>query len=328
MCATLATSATAFQLDSPYLDVIRRGMELTITDHYDDACVLFDSLISEDSTDHAAYLFLAGVYHAEMTDREDYADIHLFHDSIEKAIRLARKAIKENNNPAWAYLTCGNAHGYVAAYEGKNGSWFAALKQGIKAKNCYLKALAQDSTLYDAYLGLGTYHYWKSAKTEFINWLPFVKDRKQQGLYELQLAVDSSLFSGDMAISSLIWIHLHRGDPISAMRLSQALRARYPHSRLAIWGLAFSSLYSGKLHAAADCFGELIEAVADDPEQNYFNLIECRWHRGVIFRRVGQRQKALEELDLLLNYPLSDDVAKRQQEKINKARKLKDELEL
>ena len=91
-------------------------------------------------------------------------------------------------------------------------------------------------------------------RRSFINWLPFVGDRKDDGVEELQLAVDSSLFSNDLALNSLIWIHLERKDPQSALACAETLHSKYPQrsSRLVKWGMAFSNYAAGKFAAALE----------------------------------------------------------------------------
>jgi tetratricopeptide (TPR) repeat protein len=319
-------SAAALELDSTYLATIREGINLTMVERFAEAKDVFQGLIDRDSTDHAAYLFLAGVYHGEMLDREDYANKPIFYQLIDKALAHAERAIEQNHNAAWAHLTRGNAYSYIAVIEAKNGSWWSALKGGLRAKGEYLDALERDPTLDDAYLGLGSYHYWKSAKTEFINWLPFVPDRKEEAFKELQLAVDSSLFSGDLALNSLVWIHLNAGSPDQAFEIANRLHEKFPDSRLVTWGLAFSAYQCGQLEQAADYFGRILDAIEKQPGQNYYNTIECRYHRACIFRTMNENDKAVKELETLLSYPASDGIRDRQKEKLRRAREMMDQL--
>ena len=316
----------AVQLDSTHLPDIRRGINLTMVERFDEARKVFQAMIDSDTTDHAAYLLLAGVWHGEMFDRENYGTRPKFDSLISKALALAKRAIAENRNPAWAHLTRGNAYAYIATLETKVGSWWGALRKGLAAKNEYLEALKIDSTLYDAYLGLGSYHYWKSAKTEFINWLPLVPDRKDQGCAELQLAIDSSLFSGDLAANSLLWIYLDRGRLDEAHDIATRLHQKFPDSRLFTWGLAFSSYYSGDLREALESFGGILDMIEHQPGQNNFNTIECRFHRARIFQMLHEREKAITELRTLLSYPISEEIKDRQQEKLKAAQELLKEM--
>ena len=317
----------AVQLDSTHLPDIRRGINLTMVERFDEARKVFQAMIDSDTTDHAAYLLLAGVWHGEMFDRENYGTRPKFDSLISKALALAKRAIAENRNPAWAHLTRGNAYAYIATLETKVGSWWGALRKGLAAKNEYLEALKIDSTLYDAYLGLGSYHYWKSAKTEFINWLPLVPDRKDEGCAELQLAIDSSLFSGDLAANSLLWVYLDRGRFDEAHDVATRLHQEFPDSRLFTWGLAFSSYYSGHLREALESFGKILDMIEHQPGQNNFNTIECRFHRARIFQMLHEKDKAIAELQTLLSYPITEEIKDRQQEKLKAARKLLEKMQ-
>ncbi len=317
----LSSSVGAFSLDSAYVAQLRHGISLTMTEHFDSARVVFGALVKHDPNDFAARLYLAGVDHAEMLDREEYDRKDKFKSDAEHAIELAEDALKRGHDSAWAYLTIGNAHAYIASLEAKDGSWWTAMRRGLKAKGAYLDALKVDPNMYDAYLGLGTYHYWKSAKTEFINWLPLVGDRKDDGVEELHLAVDSSLFSSDLALNSLVWIHLDREQPDQALVCAQRLSVKYPSSRLVRWGLAFSNYSAGRFHEALDHFGAIIASLEADSTQNYFNLIECRFHRAEIYERVGQPNVARDEYQRMVEYPASDEDKSRQSKKLSHARK-------
>jgi len=318
----LSTPVLSLELDSTYLADIRRGMDYSFNEQFNSARTIFKRMIEIDSTDHAAYAFLAGVYHAEMIDAEDYNNKPVFFDLIDKAIHFAEIAVERGIKPEWAYLTMGNAHAYTAAFEGKEGSWFQAVKRGVKAKNNYLRALERDPLLYDSYVGLGTYHYWKSAKTEFVNWLPLVADRKQQGIDELYLAKDSALFTTDIATNSLIWIYVKSGRAQLAIPLAQELHDKHPESRMALWGLAFSNYSAGRFRDALKCFGQLIQSIEVSPDQNYFNLIECRYHRARMFQTLRENDKVSSELETLLGYPIPAETAQRQKEKLKSAREM------
>jgi len=321
------SGVSALQLDSVYLAEVRTGINLTVTERFDEARKIFQTMIDRDTTDHAAYLLLAGVWHGEMFDREDYSTRPKFDLLISKALSLAKRAIAENRNPAWAHLTRGNAYAYIATLETKVGSWWGAVRKGIAAKDEYLEALKLDSTLYDAYLGLGSYHYWKSAKTEFINWLPLIPDRKDQGCAELRLAIDSSLFSGDLAANSLLWICLDCGQFDEAHAIATRLHREFPDSRLFTWGLAFSSYYSRNLREALESFGKILDMIEHQSGQNNFNTIECRFHRARIFQMLHEKDKAIAELQTLLSYPVSEEIKDRQNEKLRKARELLEEMQ-
>ncbi len=315
-----APALTALDLDTAYVMELRRGIAFTMTEKFDSARAVFQSMVDREANDYAARLYLAGVDHAEMLDREDYAGREKFNLDADKAIELAQDALERGGDSAWAYLTIGNAHAYVASLEAKDGSWWTAMRRGLKAKGAYQDALKLKPDFYDVLLGYGTYHYWKSARTEFINWLPFVGDRKDDGIRELELAADSSLFSRELALNSLVWIYIHRGDADLARLAALELKQRFPESRLVTWGLAFSHYAGGRLHEALEFFGEIVVQLETDTTQNYFNLIECRYHRAEIFAAVGDTARVRVECERIVAYSAPESTVKRQGDKIRTAR--------
>ena len=91
-------------------------------------------------------------------------------------------------------LYLGHQAAYRSLYEARFGSRFSALTYGLKAKGFYRDGLAADSALYDLYLGLGSYHYWKSAKAGILRTAGIFNDDKEKGISEIRKAIDSSLF--------------------------------------------------------------------------------------------------------------------------------------
>jgi tetratricopeptide (TPR) repeat protein len=141
------------------------------------------------------------------------------------------------------------------------------------------------------------------------------------------LAIDSSLFSGDLAANSLVWIYLDWGRFDEAYDIATRLHQKFPSSRLFTWGLAFSSYSSGYLREALESFGTILEKTEHQPGENNFNTIECRFHRARIFQMLHERDKAIAELQTLLAYPISEEIKDRQHERLTKAREMLKEMQ-
>ena len=105
---------------------------------------------------------------------------------IEKTIQLVNKNQKDNievsdSTKAQYLFYLGSSYGYRGFFEGRKGNWYSALSDGLKAINLLDESVEMDSTLMQAYLGIGTYDYWSSSKIKFALWLPFIPDN--QGAY-------------------------------------------------------------------------------------------------------------------------------------------------
>src|SRR4030066_1706346 len=178
------SSALAFTPTPELLE----GIEHYFQEEFTQAEALFLDLIQTDTLNPVGYYFLALTYQAEMLDLESDFKAEEFKASLEKSILLSEKRLKANQKDRVAYLTLGNSFGNWALQQARRGSWFSAFRLGLKAKNNWEKAIEIDSNFFEAYAGLGSYFYWKSVFTKKFGWLPFVKDKRQQGTKMLKQA--------------------------------------------------------------------------------------------------------------------------------------------
>ncbi|MFH2056972.1 MAG: hypothetical protein ABIJ61_13520, partial [bacterium] len=128
----------------------------------------------------------------------------------------------------------------------------------------------------------------------------------------------SSLFSATMAVNSLLWIHVRGDRPTEALEAVSWLEERYPGSHTVLWGEAFAREQAGHYRQSIEVFGQLIVQIESQPS-NYFNLIECRYHRGRMYQALSQTDLAAQEFEALLGYPVGDEVRERQRERLEQA---------
>ena len=133
--------------------------------------------------------------------------------------------------------------------------------------------LRADSTLYDLYLGLGSYHYWKSAKAGILRWILLFKDERDKGIAELKLAADSAQLFREAARSALIWAWLNEKQYDSTVAIASEFAARYPNGKSFLWPLAEAYLKSRRYIDALTIYEDLRNRLEPDPG-NYYNLIE------------------------------------------------------
>jgi len=88
-----------------------------------------------------------------------------FETFINLAIAKGKIAIDKNKEDALSYFCLGKAYGYLSLYKIGKCKWFGAFRCGLKGHSCLKKAVKTAPNFYDAYCGLGIYHYWRSAKS-------------------------------------------------------------------------------------------------------------------------------------------------------------------
>jgi tetratricopeptide (TPR) repeat protein len=270
-------------------------------------------------------LLYAGILHAEMLDAEEYSRGKAFLAHVDSTIIILKDWIDENPDDPWGYFFLGSAYGYKATWHGQQKSWLKSLIDGLKARGKFAKALKIDSTLYDAYTGTGNYHYWSSAKLG--KYIPFLPDNRDKGLQELRLAVDSSLFSNKPAVIGLGWALINEKQFFGAIEAGRWLYEESSGGRASLWILGGAYWRMGNLRYAEKYYNELIKSLQQTGEQNYYNLIVCRYRRGVCLFGMGKHEAAKREFEMVMSYNVSGEVAGRHKKTYKKAREYIEKLE-
>jgi len=305
---------------------ILTGIHLTANDQFAAAESLFTELAGEHPSSPVGPLFTAATIHAQMLDEESPARHDEFEQWLTKAETLAENWRKAQPSSGEPEFVLGAALGYDAVYESRWGGWFAAAKKGLRAKNHFAEAVKLDTTLVDAYLGIGNYNYWKSVKTDFINWLPIVADDHRKGLEQLRYVIADGVFSKSAARVSLCWALMHDGEFDVALAHADTLKAEYPDAKAPLWIKAYASFHLYRWSDALNLYNELEQRILAVGPGNYYNLIDCAYYEAQSHNGLGQWTDALKACHKALAYPAPTDIKKRQKDKLNRLRDLQKEL--
>lgn len=312
-------------LNSQKIDILIEGQRLLFNDRFSTVDSLYDVYISNYPGDPAGYLFKAAALMGEMTDREENLYPDLFKtllDSVEALIARQLDSCSSETS-AWMYLYSGHARAYRSLWESRFGSFFSAVKHGFAARSEYDKGLKADSTRYDLYLGLGSYHYWKSAKGGLLRFFRILKNEKDKGVRELHLAEDSSLLSQELARSALIWVWLDKKEYDSVISIASEFVRKYPDGKSFLWPLA-TACYKDKNYARAlETYQKLRERIETAPG-NLYNLIECDYYLCQCLEKLGRKNDARKQARKFEEYhdSISKNIRKRQRRNIAYIRRL------
>ncbi len=302
--------------DPELREMILTGIDHTINEHYAEAESVFTVLSTRFPRSPAGPLFRAGTVQTEMLDLEDERIWREARTLIEETIKKAETwAAKDPDNPE-PYFFSGSAYGYWAMYESKWGQWYNAVQRGLKAANRFKTAIELDPTFIDAYVGLGSYQYWKSAKTAALSWLPILEDERRQGIRNLERVAETGTFAQTTAKNSLVWIWLDYGFPQNAYDISVELREQYPESKLFLWGMGKAALDSYRWREAMEIYDTLAARINDEGPGNYYNLIECAYYTAIAANEAGDYDRCRAECQKAHAYPAPAHVRKRQKGKL------------
>jgi tetratricopeptide (TPR) repeat protein len=112
--------------------------------------------------------------------------------------------LEERNDP-WVHFYLGGAYGYRGFARFRKWNFIGAYKDASKGIDHFKKLLAIDSTVYDVYLGLGSYYYWRTAKSTFIRIIAFwMSDKRELGIEQLKFTIQHGRYASNEAIYVLL----------------------------------------------------------------------------------------------------------------------------
>ncbi|SYZ72171.1 conserved hypothetical protein [Candidatus Zixiibacteriota bacterium] len=268
--------------------------------NFADAIDETNTLIQEEPFNPVGYFILGTIYQSisesYRTDR--------FKDSIalylDSAITLAdgRKTVDPDNGD-WYFIT-GASYGYRALLRAFHGNWFGAFRDGLSCTSDLNRSLKLDSTLYDAYLGLGAYHYYRTIKAKDFLWLPFISDQRDQGIAEIKIAAEHGFLASYNAEESLIRIYFTEERYAEAIALADSLTPGNPHDPYRLLYEAQALIAVGRLDDADECIRQLRLAWKSSPYFDPFGLYEAEFQSARIFSKRGDKETAKKIIDRII----------------------------
>lgn len=303
----------------PVKSVIETGILQTINNRFNQALNLYDQLIRQYPDHPVGYFYKGAVLQARMLDREDFSSKTEFYELMQKTIRLADSLQDSGSKDAWLYFYEGSALLYRSYLKTREANWFAAYRDAVRGVSRLESAIARDSLLYDAYLGVGSYKYWKSARTEFLSWLPFISDEREKGIAMIRQAIEKGVFVRWIGRDQLSWILMDDGQYRDALRIARENAQTFPESRFFKWTLASAALYCQELDIGYRVYGELLESIRQLPANNHYNEIDCLVSLAEIEVKRKNWQQAFRFADRALRLNISAEIRERARGKLKRA---------
>lgn len=270
-------SVHAQRLENPALhSLILAGIDLTLKQEYASADSIFRVVAREFPSHPSGYLYRAAVLQSKAMDYEAELDVARFDTLIALGKEKAEEQIRKEPSSPWGHFFLGTALGYDSYARVYRNEWFGGVTKGLSSVSEFKKALEKDSSCYDAWVGIGTYYYWKSRKTEFLHWLPFVNDSREEGIAMLERSVQKGVYNKFAALSALVAIYLDAKNFDAAERCAALGLSSYPTNRTFLWGLATALHNGGKLEQADKAYRNLLTVLQADTTRNMYNEIVCR----------------------------------------------------
>src|ERR1041385_7899016 len=231
------------------------------------------------------------------------ADYEAFLSSAEKSIDICEQYIDRYGEDADALVCLGTVYGYRAFVYGRAKNYLKSAWDSKKSFDYFSDALKLDPHAYDAYLGLGVYHYFSAFLPKTLQWIVSilgVSGNSELALKELRIAAEKGTYSKTEAKYYLAqFLPWQEGDFESSEKIITDLTKLYPSNSLltftlAVWEMRRNDVQSAKerLVSITENNNNAIEGVKEFAE---YKLAECYFRLNDFEHARGHYQSFLSE---------------------------------
>ena len=258
----------------------------------------------------AGYFFVATALESWMSYYEDNKKEDEFYRYCDLVIEKGEKILNKDSTDEWAMFFIGGAEGYKGTYEAHYERWITAFRYGWRGVSWFVKLSEMKSEIVDINYGIGSYDYWRSALMKTLWWMPGVKDKREEGIKKLYLALEKGTYTRVAASAALIEILINENRIEEALPIAEKMVMLYPTSTMFLWGKGRILFGLGHLDEAQKIFSFLLKRYESDNIDNHFNSILCHyWLARIAFVQENYKN-SLEQVTAMEAYQCSDNIKK------------------
>lgn len=302
--------------------LVLKGFDYTFNTQFDSAMYLYQQITEQYPEHPIGYFYQAATLQSQMLDEESNTYEDLFYEKVDQAIEIGERQLEKDPEDPWLLFFVGSAKSYRGLYQYESGQivkGFISAKEGL---SYFRKTVKMDTSLYDAYLGLGNFKYWSGRYYKYLRFLPWIRDERDLGIEMIETSVNKGTFSYWVGINSLGWIELDRSNYDRALELFKLGLDKYPKSRFYLWGLGSTYLQQGDFIQALITYKKILDSILED-NQNGYNEAECRLHMANCYQALGYDREVILQCDAILKLKVEETIEDRIKEHRKKAKKYK-----
>jgi tetratricopeptide (TPR) repeat protein len=276
-----------------------KGIDLATNLYYEEAVEVFEQIILLEPENPRGYFLRSAAYFWMFSeDIKNEAIGDKFRDHSFQAAEIAEDRLDENEEDIDAMFYIGGAYGSLGRYYTMTGSYLKAYWYGKKGVLYLEKVVALDPTYYDAYLGLGIYHYLADVLPRFVKILSFllgVEGDKEKGINELYLTATKGVYTKTEAMFFLGAIYTYREKEYEkAIVIFNELLEKYPGNPGVLFSLGRCYSRMGECDKAVTTFKMILK---NEKSQSLLP-------RGSIYYQLGEVYYNLNNFELAKEYYL------------------------
>jgi TolA-binding protein len=269
-------------------DLTLQGLDFAYNLDFASANKKFDEAILVEPLHPRPYLAKASLLFWRYLMSKNEADYESFLNLAEKTIEIAENYYDANDKDADVLVCLGTIYGERAFARGRAKSYFKAAWDGKKSYDYYVDALEVNSKEYDAYLGVGLYHYFVSFLPKPLQWMTSIlgiEGNPELGIKEVRQAAEKGVYSKIEAQYYLSqFLPWFANDFDSGEKILKGLTQQYPANSLfsftlSVWEIRRHDVQSARQRLSAIARTEK-SAVIGVKALALYKLAECQFRLG------------------------------------------------
>lgn len=207
---------------------------------------------------------------------------------IDKAIQVAEKYAEKNKNDPHALTNLGVAYGSRVFLKLRNENYLGMIFDLKKSYNALNDAIKINPEYYDAYLGLGIYHYSIGSLPKTLKWAVWLlgfEGNIEKGLKEIELVAEKGNWLKVEAEFYLTQFYpWHTGEFDKAKNIINKLLLKYPDNQIFLYTRGVFNLNQNHVDSAMNDFFRIKDQKSYPIPRLYeftlFRLGECNFKLG------------------------------------------------
>lgn len=278
----------------PYIkERILAGIDAFYAMRYETAMAIYDDLIVKYPADPIGYFFRSQIFLWRYLFDYSEPDYKKFIVACDKAIAVAEEALKANPDNNYNRTIIGAIYGFRAVANFRAENLVKATLDGRSCYNYLSETLKRDPKQYDAYLGMGVFHFGIAVMPSTVRFaanFAGLKGDREQGLREVGIAAEKSLFSRNDAKVFLSFIEVYfNKDYGKGFKYLQDLLDKYPNNIPMLYTMGNVQTFLKKMTYASEFYQKLIR-LADTNYRTFTTLANYRM--GESYFRLNDFEKA------------------------------------
>lgn len=236
---------------------------------------MFDDIIEKNPQNPLPYLIKGGYYleryrfHKDFTKEEKSNIKENFINLNEKVISLSTVRLEKDPEDLDATFYLGAANGNLGRFYMITKQWWKGYWAGKKGFNLCKEVADKSPDYYDAYLGLGIFHYVSATLPKVVKTLSFLlggpDGDKDRGLRELKIVRENSKLLSVEARRLLLGVAHWEKDWDSYYSTSKWLTEHYPENIAFSTYYIYALLHNNQIDKAVEQLDKVNSLIKDDP---------------------------------------------------------------